>query len=250
MANEEIWVIGTDPPCPRCDYLSRMVEDLVTTSGIPATVKHLAYTDDEARRFAATLGLEPGTAKDVARKAAVDVDWDRVHALIDSPAGETEANRESSCCPTAATKWSPALDEALRPCERIASEHGILMTPVLVLGGRLLHQGSVPDRDNVSAWINEYFGDGVNQDPSQHIVEVLGPGCANCDSLYDNVRQAIALSGLGDRVSARKRTDIGYFVEMGVAVTPALVIDGLVISKGKVLPADEVAERLVGCLSS
>lgn len=243
MATGEIWIIGTEPPCPRCDYLTRMVEDIVTSTGVPATVRHLAYTSEEARRFAISLGLETGTAKDVARKVGVDVDWDKIHTLIEG------SDREPACCPTAATKWSPALDEALRPCECVAYNAGILMTPVLVVGGRLLHQGSVPDRQKVSGWIQAYLGDGTDFSQHQHIVEVLGPGCEKCNMLYDNVVRAVTQSGNGDRVSVRKRTDISYFQEMGVFVTPGLVIDGIVVSKGKVMTAKQVADRLSDHLS-
>lgn len=238
MATDDIWVIGTDPPCPRCDYLTRMVKDIVAISGLSINVKHLAYTSEEAQVFAAALGLEPGTAKDVACRASVDVDWQRIHGLVNG------SGRESTCCPTAAARWSPALDEALRPCERIAIETGIMMTPVLVIGGRLVHQGSVPEHQRVTEWINECFTGDANRDPERHILEVLGSGCAKCDTLYENVIQAVSLTGMGGRVTVRKRTDVSYFQEMGVVITPGLVIDGIVVSKGKVMSADQIADRL------
>jgi hypothetical protein len=249
MATEEIWIIGTEPPCPRCDYLTRMVKDIVATVGVPASVRHLSYTCDESRQFAASLGLQPGTAKDVARIAAVDVDWNRIHALLDGPDEQKTADRESSCCPTAATKWSPALDEALKPCEQIAPKAGILMTPALVLGGRLFHQGSVPDRRRVNGWIREVFGNSAEGIQSEHVVEVLGPGCMKCDTLHENVLKAVAQSKMGDRVTVRKRTDIAYFQGMGVYVTPGLIIDGKVVSKGKTLTSDQVADCLKDHLS-
>jgi hypothetical protein len=59
MATEEIWIIGTEPPCPRCVYLTRVVKDIVTTAGVPASVRHLAYICNAARRFAASLELQP-----------------------------------------------------------------------------------------------------------------------------------------------------------------------------------------------
>ena len=244
MNPEEIWIIGTDPPCPRCDYLTRMVQDIVAGLQLPATVRHLAYTDEEVRLFAASLGLEPGTAKDVARKADVAVDWGRVHALVEGPAGATGPGGDAPCCPTAAANWSPALDEALRSCERIARQVGILMTPALVVGGHLLHQGSVPDRREATAWIRDRFGPQTGGSPEAHIVEILGAGCDKCDMLHENVCQAVAQHGLSDRVSVLKRTDIAYFHQMGVFVTPGLVIDGTVVSKGQVLTADQVADRL------
>jgi small redox-active disulfide protein 2 len=125
-----------------------------------------------------------------------------------------------------------------------------MMTPVLVLGRHLLHQGSVPERRKVREWIQEYFGKPADRNDCQHTVEVLGPGCPKCDTLYDNTRQAVARSGLDDRVSIRKRTDIAYFQEMGVSVTPSLVVNRIVVSKGKVLTVDQVAEQLDGHLST
>ena len=238
MATDDIWIIGTEPPCPRCDYLTRMVKDIVTTSGLSVAVKHLAYTSEEARVFAAALRLEPGTAKDVAGRASVDVDWHRIHEMVNGSGGE------STCCPTAATRWSPALDEALRPCERIAIETGIMMTPVLVIGGRLVHQGSVPERQRVTEWINECFPGAADRDLGRHILEVLGPGCAKCNALFDNAVQAVNLTGIGGRVTVRKRTDMAYFQEMGVFITPGLVIDGTVVSKGKVMTVEQIADCL------
>jgi protein-disulfide isomerase len=243
MENEAIWIIGTDPPCPRCDYLTRMVQDIVATEEVAAPVRHVAYTEERAKQFAASLGLEPGTAKDVARKAAVPMDWDRVYALIEDAGTGAAADREPECCPTAAAKWSPQLDEALRPCQQAAPKAGILMTPVLVVAGRLVHQGSVPERDRVASWIREAFGGAVDAS-GRHAVEVLGPGCPKCDQLYENVLQAASRSALSDKVRVRKRTDIAYFAEMGVTVTPALLIDGVVVSKGKSLTVEEVVEQL------
>jgi thiol-disulfide isomerase/thioredoxin len=78
---DEIWVIGTDPPCLRCDYLAQMAHELVNELNLPIIIRHLAYTDDEARQFARSFGLELGTAKDVAKKAGIEIDWDEVRAL-------------------------------------------------------------------------------------------------------------------------------------------------------------------------
>ncbi|MFZ0243093.1 MAG: MTH895/ArsE family thioredoxin-like protein [Desulfobacterales bacterium] len=244
MPNDEIIIIGTDPPCPRCDYLTRQAQDIVNTMGLPIDVRHIDYTTDEARHLAASLGLVPGTAKDVAKQAGIDINWDRVQTLIDEPDRKSVENTATACCPTAATKWSPELDEALRPCERIARDTGIMMTPALILNGRLLHQGSVPERRELSAWIQEFCGRNVEQSTRRYAVEVLGPGCAKCEGLYDNVLEAIAHLGLNDLVSIRKRTDPVYFREMGVAVTPALVVNGIVVCRGKGLTVAQVKDLL------
>jgi len=54
---------------------------------------------------------------------------------------------------------------------------------------------------------------------------------------------------MGDRVTVRKRTDIAYFQGMGIYVTPGLIIDGKVVSKGKTLTSDQVADCLKDHLS-
>ena len=244
MNTREIWIIGTEPPCPRCDYLSRMVKDVVVDLRTQVPVRHLSYTEEEARSVATTYGLEPGTAKDVARKAAVDIDWDNVYALINGSGPKNSSSQNESCCPTAAAQWSPELDELLRPCEVKAQAAGIMMTPALVLGNRCVHQGSVPEREQVVEWVKDFCGGLADMDQNNCVVEVLGPGCPKCNQLYQNVTEAVAKTNLNERVTVKKRMDIGYFREMGVTVTPALVINGGVVSKGKVLAPDRVVEIL------
>jgi len=244
MDAQEIWIIGTEPPCPRCDYLTRMVKDVISDLGLPVSVRHLNYKGEEARRFATTHGLEPGTAKDVARKLSVGVDWDKVHAMIDDLDHMDSASIKESCCSTIASRWSPELDALLRPCERKSHEAGIMMTPVLVVGGRCVHQGSVPSRGQVEQWVSEFCNGLSGTDQYNRVIEVLGPGCSKCDRLYHNVLDALAHADLQESVTVKKRTDLAYFQKMGVTVTPALVIDGQVRSKGLVLAADKIVELL------
>lgn len=75
-------------------------------------------------------------------------------------------------------------------------------------------------------------------------IQVLGPGCRNCEVLYNNVVKALDRAGLHDKVQVEKVRDIDYFIKMGVFNTPGLVVDGEVISTGKVLNPDQVLERL------
>jgi small redox-active disulfide protein 2 len=244
MDTKEIWIIGTEPPCPRCDYLTRMVKDVVSDLQLAVSVRHLSYTGEEARQFAASYGLEPGTAKDVARRLAVDIDWEKVHAVIGGSDNADRASRETSCCPATADRWSPELDELLRPCEKKSHQAGIMMTPVLVVGGRCVHQGSVPAREQIVTFIGDFYGGVAGTSLHNRIVEVLGPGCAKCNQLHQNVLEAVANSGLHASVTVKKRTDPGYFQTMGVTVTPALVVDGRIRSNGRVPTADQIVDLL------
>lgn len=241
MSKKEIWIIGTEPPCPRCDYLTRMAQDIVNVLELPIPVRHISYTSTTARRFAASLGLEPGTAKDVAQKSEIAMDWEKVYSLIDS---SNQINTTEICCTTAGSKWTPELDEALRPCEKEALNVGIMMTPVLVIAGRCVHQGSVPARANVLNWIQQTFHGNQVPDENRDIVEVLGPGCKNCETLYRNVLEALTAADLQERVAVKKRTDINYFMKMGVTITPGLVINGHVVSKGRLLSPEKIVNHL------
>ncbi|RKX30043.1 MAG: thioredoxin family protein [Candidatus Zixiibacteriota bacterium] len=71
---------------------------------------------------------------------------------------------------------------------------------------------------------------------------ILGTGCAKCEKLYENVRQAAAL--LGMQCNIQKITDIQEIMKHGVVMTPGLVIDGEIKLTGKVPSVDELKNML------
>ena len=73
-------------------------------------------------------------------------------------------------------------------------------------------------------------------------IEVLGTGCAKCKSLEKNVMEAVAKSGKFAQI--QKVEDITKIMEYGVMSTPGLVVDGKVVSTGKLLSVDEIIEFL------
>jgi small redox-active disulfide protein 2 len=75
-------------------------------------------------------------------------------------------------------------------------------------------------------------------------IEVLGPGCKNCETLYENVLKALDQAGLRDEAEVVKMKDIDYFMKMGVFATPGLVVDGMVLSTGMLLNPDQILEKL------
>ena len=68
-------------------------------------------------------------------------------------------------------------------------------------------------------------------------IEVLGTGCAKCTTLEKVVKEAVAKSGKFAQIE--KVDDIMKIMEYQVVSTPGLVIDGEVVSTGKVLSLDE-----------
>ncbi len=68
-------------------------------------------------------------------------------------------------------------------------------------------------------------------------VMVLGSGCAKCNALEQVVREALAELGMETEII--HVTDFTKIAAYGVMTTPALVVDGKVVSYGKVLKKDE-----------
>jgi len=74
-------------------------------------------------------------------------------------------------------------------------------------------------------------------------IEILGTGCAKCKALEEATKQAVAKSG--KFVQIEKVEDIMKIMEYQVMSTPGLVIDGKIVSTGKVLSVDEIV-ALIG----
>ena len=73
-------------------------------------------------------------------------------------------------------------------------------------------------------------------------IEVLGMGCSKCQALMQAVKEAVAKSGKFAQID--KVEDSIAIMNYGVMSTPALVIDGVVKSSGKVLSVDEIVALL------
>jgi small redox-active disulfide protein 2 len=69
-------------------------------------------------------------------------------------------------------------------------------------------------------------------------IEVLGPGCARCHSLVENAKTAA--KELGQDCEIVKVSDMNEIVSRGVMMTPALAIDGVLKTTGKVTSVQEI----------
>lgn len=73
-------------------------------------------------------------------------------------------------------------------------------------------------------------------------LQILGIGCAKCKALAANTEAAAKALGL--EYELVKITDINQIMDFGVMLTPALAVDGVVKSAGKVLSSDEIKKLL------
>ena len=69
-------------------------------------------------------------------------------------------------------------------------------------------------------------------------IQILGGGCAKCHALAHNAEAAAR--DLGLNFEMEKITDMNRYADFGVAMTPALAVDGTVKVVGKVPSIDEI----------
>jgi small redox-active disulfide protein 2 len=73
-------------------------------------------------------------------------------------------------------------------------------------------------------------------------IQILGTGCPKCKKLAENAEAAAKAAGV--EFSLEKVTDINEIMKFGVMMTPALAVDGVVKTVGKVPSPDEIKKIL------
>ncbi len=73
-------------------------------------------------------------------------------------------------------------------------------------------------------------------------IKVLGPGCPNCQRLERIVREAVQEMGMEATIS--KVTDMRQIMSYDIVGTPGLVINGKVVSSGRIPSKAEVTTWL------
>ena len=147
----EILIIGTRPPCPRCDLLGLWVDEILAGEGLnrDVKVKHLSFNDPEIAAFSRERKMKVGTAKHVAIEAGIHLDKKAIDTWFEKRKAELEHYTRP------ADLWDEELDHLLAECQQVAESVSYLMTPVLVINGVVMHHGSVPARTDVVKWILE-----------------------------------------------------------------------------------------------
>ena len=77
-------------------------------------------------------------------------------------------------------------------------------------------------------------------------IEVIGlePPCGKCDELLENARIAVRQSGIEAEVVKKWTLSEDIREKYGLLLSPALVIDGVVVAQGKVYKSNRIAGRL------
>ena len=147
----EIMIIGTNPPCPRCDIMDLWVEEIIAEKKLceKVHVAHHEYSDLEAIAVGVKKGRKVGTAKHVAAAAGLQFDKEIINQWTEQRMNEIE------CYTRPADLWNKEFDRILEKFQEAAEGVLYLMTPILVIDGEVKHSGSVPEKNQIEKWIEE-----------------------------------------------------------------------------------------------
>ena len=80
------------------------------------------------------------------------------------------------------------------------------------------------------------------------VIEVIGldPPCKKCNELLDNAERAVAETGIEAEVVKKWTLSEEIRHKYGLLLSPALVIEGVVVSQGKVYKKERIVSLLQG----
>jgi small redox-active disulfide protein 2 len=79
-------------------------------------------------------------------------------------------------------------------------------------------------------------------------IKILGGGCANCDRLAQNAKQAVAQ--LGVEATFEKSGDYTEYQRYNLLATPGLVVNDQLLSGGRVPTAEQIVTLLANVLAT
>ena len=76
------------------------------------------------------------------------------------------------------------------------------------------------------------------------LIQIVGKGCNKCEKQYEKAKQAVEEAGKQDIYEIEKFTDITKFADLDIFLTPALRIDGKVVSEGRVMSKEKIKDLI------
>ncbi len=74
-------------------------------------------------------------------------------------------------------------------------------------------------------------------------IKILGSNCQNCNTFVKRVKNIVAVNNINANV--KKIEDIEEIMSYNILSTPGLVIDGKVVSSGRLLTEKEIEKLLI-----
>ena len=73
-------------------------------------------------------------------------------------------------------------------------------------------------------------------------IKIFGMNCSSCAKLYENTEKAA--KELGIEYTLEKISNVNEIIDIGILITPALSVDGVVKASGKVPSVDAIKKLL------
>jgi hypothetical protein len=142
----EIVVIGPEPPCVRCLNLFKFAKE--AAAQFPKEiieVRKIFSHSDEAARYGRIEG-----GHTIAEREQVKADGNILRKLMGEVSALEAGERKHEGL---IESKLGEIDQVLMPVRQKAEEVGSLMTPVLVINGKVKSKGYVPRREQIREWI-------------------------------------------------------------------------------------------------
>ncbi|MCR4393259.1 MAG: thioredoxin family protein [Dehalococcoidales bacterium] len=141
----EIIVIGTEPPCIRCQTTYKRAQEVAREYPFHIEVKKIAIHSPEAEKFGK---VESGHGiSEMTRVKPNFASMMKIMQELHELAKDEDKNEEIIDLKL------KELENVLQPVKEKAREMGYLMTPVTVINGDIKSMDYVPGKDEIRAWI-------------------------------------------------------------------------------------------------
>jgi len=141
----EIIVIGTEPPCIRSQTTFKRAKEVAQQFPRRIEVRKLVVHSEEAKKYGKVEG-----GYEISQVEKVDHDHEGIERLmqeIDKLTPDEKRNR------SLIESKMQEIQGKLTPVTKKAEEAGYLMTPVVVVNGRVKAKGYAPDKKEIRKWV-------------------------------------------------------------------------------------------------
>jgi hypothetical protein len=146
----EVIVIGPDPPCIRCSTVHRLAKEVGEQYPGNVEVRRISASSEEAERYGKIEG-----GHHIAAAHNVSHDHEKIESLM-KEIEELKKNEQNNH--SLISDRFKAIDEALKPIKEKAKEEGYLMTPVLIVNGKIKSMDYVPEKERIKEWVESELG--------------------------------------------------------------------------------------------
>jgi hypothetical protein len=146
----EILIIGPEPPCVRCINTAKFAKEVAEQYSGKVTVRKINTHAAEAQKYGKIEG--GGTIAEIEK---INYDSEGFKKLMQEAGRLTSEEQKNESLVQGKLQ---EIQETLTPITEKAKEAGYLMTPVVVVNGKVKSMGYVPDKEEIRKWVESELG--------------------------------------------------------------------------------------------